>query len=137
MSIAVHVARLSAQFSLDLDPLSHLPNAPAVTERPTLDELAAAALKNMHVRSFIAEGLMTWTSARVTRDPPCWLVYEHGEVVGNVSDMTCMIRHAGKRKGIGQLVGLRSLTLDEGVLPYNIGLRWSPSHPRRKRWEQR
>jgi hypothetical protein len=137
MSIAGHAARLSTQFSLDLDPPSHLPNAPAVTERPTLHELAAAALENVQVRSFIAEGLMTWTSARVERDPPCCLVYEHGEVLGNLSDMTCMVRHAEKRKGIGQLVGLRSLTPEEDILPYNIGLRWGPSHPRRKRWEQR
>jgi hypothetical protein len=48
-----------------------------------------------------------------------------------------MIRHATKRRGLGSQLGLRALQPHEEVLAYTIGLRWAPTHPRRKRWEQR
>jgi hypothetical protein len=140
MTIAAHAARFSPQYALDLAP-EPLPPAStptiAVLEHPTRAALAAAARENEFVRAFIAEGLLTWSAERVERDPPCCLVYEHGEVVGGLSDLPSMVRHAEKRKGLGDRIGIRALRPDEEVLPYNIGLRWGPTHPRRKRWEQR
>lgn len=137
MSISAHAERLSPQLSLELEP-AVAPREPAPDpEPPTHAQLAAAALENEFVRAFIAEQLPTWTDERVRRDPPCCLVYEHGEVVGNVSDLPGMIRHAGKRKGLGKLLGTRALVSEDEVLPYNIGLWLAPTHPRRRRREQR
>jgi hypothetical protein len=48
-----------------------------------------------------------------------------------------MARHAEKRPGFGRRIGIRALRADEEILPYNIGLTWGPTHPRRRRWEQR
>jgi hypothetical protein len=135
--ISAHAARFSPQLSLDLEQEPGRPDPAKVAEPPTRAQLAAAALENEFVRRFIAEQVPTWTSARVHRDPPCCLVYEHGEVMGNVSDIPAMIRHAAKRTGLGKMLGLRALLVDEEVLPYTIGLRWAPTHPRRRRWEQR
>jgi hypothetical protein len=69
--------------------------------------------------------------------PPCYLVYQRGEVVGSLADLPCMIRHAEKRRGLGQRLGIRPLRPDDEVLAYTIGLRWGPTHPRRFRYEQR
>lgn len=137
MSISAHVARFSPQFSLELAP-APTPHEPAVpAESPTHAALAAAARANEFVRAFISEQLPTWSFERVDRDPPCCLVYEHGEVLGNLSDIPGMIRHAAKRRGLGRPLGIRALLPDEEILPYTIGLRWAPTHPRRRRWEQR
>ena len=140
MSVAAHAARFNPQLALDL--ASGLPplRAPATglpLERPTHAKLVAAARGNELVRVFIAERVPTWSDARVERDPPCYLVYEHGEVVGSLAELGAMIRHAEKRRGLGRRLGIRALRPDDEVLPYNIGLRWGPTHPRRYRYEQR
>lgn len=139
MSIAAYAALYSAQLSLELPPGS--PTTPIRTARtlemPRHAALVAAARQNLYVRDFIQRALATWTAARVERNPPCCLVYENGEVFGNLEDLPLMARHAEKRNGMGAMRGLRPLFADEEVLPYNIGLRWGPKHPRRIRWERR
>lgn len=139
MSVADHAARFRPQLAFDLTagPPPPPPPAAAVLETPSRDALAAAARENEFVRAFIADRVPTWSEARVERDPPCFLVYEHGEVVGSVAELPGMIRHAEKRRGMGRMLGIRALRPDEEVLPYNIGLRRSPTHPRRYRYEQR
>lgn len=139
MSIHAHMARFSPQLTLDL------PSSAPVAEgckavplgRPTRDELVAAALANHDVRAFVEAGLPTWSEARVQRNPPCYLVYEHGEVVGNLEDLPLMARHAEKRSGFGRRHGLRPLRPDGPVLPYHLGIRRGPHRPRRVRYEQR
>ena len=138
MSVADHAARFDPQLALDLAssrPKLAPPRAPL--HRPTHADLVAAARANEFVQAFIAENLMTWTDARIERNPPCFLVYEHGEVIGSVAEIPAMIRHAEKRRGLGSLLGIRPLEPGEEVLPYNIGVRWAPTHPRRYRYEQR
>lgn len=139
MSIAAHAARFTPQLAFDLatDPPRARFARVRPLEPPTRAELAAAARANECVRWFIAERIPTWTDERVERDPPCYLVYEHGEVVGSVADLPAMVRHAEKRRGLGRRLGLRPLQPDDEVLPYNIGVRWGPTHPRRWRYEQR
>jgi hypothetical protein len=139
MSVADHAARFRAQLAFDLSapPPRSPPPAAADLETPTRDALVAAARENEVVRAFIADRVPTWSEARVERDPPCVLVYEHGEVVGSVAAVPGMIRHAEKRRGMGRMLGIRALRPDDEVLPYNIGLRRSPTHPRRYRYEQR
>ena len=104
MSIATHVARFAPQLSLGLEtgrPPS--PTPPVVPPQPpTLAELVAAAHANRCVQAFLADGILTWTTERIERNPPCYLVYEHGEVVGNVSDLAAMARFAEKRRGLGR-----------------------------------
>ena len=139
MSVADHAARFRPQLAFDLTacPPPPPPPAAAVLETPSKDALVAAARENEFVRAFIADHVPTWSEARVERDPPCFLVYEHGEVVGSVAELPGMIRYAEKRRGMGRMLGIRALRPDEEVLPYNIGLRRSPTHPRRYRYEQR
>ncbi|MEW5926036.1 MAG: hypothetical protein AB1941_00980 [Gemmatimonadota bacterium] len=138
MTIADYAARFSPQIGLAFPEVPRpVSTRPQVLEHPTREVLAAAARENECVREFIADGLMTWSAERVERDPPCYLVYEHGEVVGNFSDLVGMARHAEKRKGIGLRKGVRPLSPDDEVLPYNIGLRRLASHPRQRRWLQR
>lgn len=140
MAIADHVARFDPQLTLDVStpvPASGRDAFRLPPEPPTHAELVAAALANEYVLAFIAEGMLTWSTGRVERNPPCYLVYEHGEVVGNVDDLGAMIRHAEKRRGLGRRLGIRALQPDDEVLPYNIGLRRAPTHPRRYRYEQR
>lgn len=139
MSVADHAARFRPQLAFDLPagPPPPPPPAAAVLETPSKDALVAAARENECVRAFIADRVPTWSDARVERDPPCFLVYEHGEVVGSLAELPGMIRHAEKRRGMGRMLGIRALRPDEEVLPYNIGLRRSPTHPRRYRYEQR
>jgi hypothetical protein len=140
MSIATHHARFDPQLAFDL-----APDEPAAREHPftcpheapTHAGLVAAALANECVRTFIGERVPTWSAERVERDPPCFLVYEHGEVLGSVRELAGLIRHAEKCGGLGRRLGIRALQPDEEVLKYNIGLRRAPSHPRRFRYEQR
>lgn len=138
MSVADHAARFRPQLAFDLAASSPPPPPPpAPLETPTRYALVTAARQNEFVRAFIADRVPTWNEARVERDPPCVLVYEHGEVVGSVGEVPGMIRHAEKRRGMGRMLGVRALRPDEEVLKYNIGLRRSPTHPRRYRYEQR
>jgi hypothetical protein len=106
-------------------------------EPPPRAALIAAALANTWVRTFIAEEVPTWTEERVRRNPPCYLVYEYGAVVGNLDDLPGIARHAEKRPGMGAQLGIRALEEHDEVLPYNIGLLRSPEHPRQFRYEQR
>lgn len=138
MSIATHAARFRRQLAFEFPTvLLPPPPAPPLLERPTVDALAAAAAENLLVQEFIADRVLTWSNERVRNNPPCYLVYEHGEVVGNVSDLPIMMRHAQKRSGLGRMLGIRALEVDDEVLPYNIGLRRGPTHPGRFRYEQR
>lgn len=91
--------------------------------------MIAAALNNTCVRTFIAEGIPTWSDERVRRNPPCYLVYEHGAVVGNLDDLPGMARHAEKSPGMGARLGVRALQEHDAVLPYSIGLLRGPEHP--------
>lgn len=138
MSIAAHAARFTPQLALDLGPDEPAP-APRAEPLPvpTHGELVTAALANENVQAFIAERLPTWSEERVRRSPSCYLVYEHGEVVGSTADMVAMARLAEKRPGFGRRLGIRPLTPTDDVLPYQLGLRWGPTHPRRFRYEQR
>lgn len=140
MSIAAHAARFDPQLAFDLAPDEPARRDQPFTrphEAPTHAGLVAAALANECVRTFIADRVPTWSVDRVERDPPCFLVYEHGEVLGSVRELPVMIRHAEKGRGLGRRLGIRALRPDEEVLKYNIGLRRAPSHPRRFRYEQR
>lgn len=137
MSIADHAARFRPQLAFALEPPPHPPQPAAPLETPSTSALIQAALANEFVREFIAESVPTWSDAQVHRDPPCVLVYEHGEVVGSVRELTAMALHAEKRRGMGSVLGVRALRPDEEVLAYQIGLRWSATHPRRVRYERR
>jgi len=140
MAIADHRARFDPQLTLDVSttvPAGRHEAFRLPPEPPTHAALVAAALANECVQAFIAEGVLTWSTSRVERNPPCYLVYEHGEVVGGIGELPAMIRHAEKRRGLGAQLGIRVLHPDDEVLPYNIGLRWAPTHPRRYRYEQR
>ncbi len=138
MTIAAHAARFHPQLALDLgsDEPAPAPSAEPLP-LPTHADLVAAALANENVRAFIAERLPTWSEEAVTRSPPCYLVYEHGEVVGGTANLAEMARLAEKRPGFGRRLGIRPLTPTDDVLPYQLRLRWGPSHPRRFRYEQR
>ena len=136
MSLAEHMARFSGQFALDIG--SEAAPVPTLPPRePTHAVLVAAALKNESVLYFIETSVPTWSRARVERNPPCYLVYEQGEVFGSVEDLPCMMRHAEKRGGLGRRLGVRPLRPDDDVLAYNIGVRRGPTHPARFRYEQR
>jgi hypothetical protein len=139
MSVAEIAARFDPQLRLNLAscPAPPPPQRPATYPPPTHAALVDAARANTCVRAFIGDQVPTWTDSQVEKNPPCCLVYEHGEVVGSIDDLPMMMRHAEKRRGMGRVVGLRVLLPDEEVLPYNIGLRRGPSHPRRRRYEQR
>lgn len=139
MSIADHRGRFSPQLALGLecDAPCRDTAPPRLMQSPTLDGLASAALLNATVQLFIRDRLPTWSAEGVRRNPPCYLVYQHGEVFGSVEDLAVMIRHAEKRRGLGRVLGIRALRPHDDVLPYTIGIRWGPSHPRRFRYEQR
>lgn len=136
MSIADHIKRFSPQMTLDL-PAAPPPPPVCPRERPTTEMLVSAALENVCVRIFIEDRLATWTREKVERNPPCCIVYEHGDVVGSLDDVPMMLRYAQKRPGLGPALGLRALRPDEEVLAFTIGLRWGPTHPSRFRYEQR
>ncbi len=89
-----------------------------VLEHPSRTVFAAAAFQNELVQAFIAEALATWSPERVERDPPFYLVYELGEVVGNLSDLPIMERHAAKHGGLGERLGFRALRPHDEVLAY-------------------
>ena len=138
MSFASSIARFSPQLALDLPAPAPTPSTPTtVLDHPNRTVFAAAARQNEFVQEFIAEGLATWSPERVERDPPFFLVFELGEVVGNLSDLTMMERHAAKQGGLGKRLGFRALRPHDEVLAYNIGVSRAPSHPRRLRYEQR
>ena len=139
MSIAQHAARFSPQLGLDLgaEPIPAafaelLPPRP-----PSHAMLVAAARENQDVRAYIADGIPTWSEERLQRTPPCYLVFEHGEVVGDTESLVMMLRHALKHPGMGRCLGVRPLRPDDDVLKYTIGLRRAATHPRRFRYEQR
>lgn len=130
MTAAAPAAGRNPQLALDLGPDAPLPIPPH-------GELVAAALQNQCVRDFIADRVPTWSEGGVGRNPPCCLVYDHGEVVGTLRDLPGMIRHAEKRRGMGRRLHVRALRPDEEVLPFMIGLRRFATHPRRIRYEKR
>ena len=139
MSVAEHMARFSAQLALDL--AATMPDPPPARILPAGAAihavLVAAALKNEGIQEFIESGVSTWSRERVERNPPCYLVFEQGEVFGSVTDLPLMARHAGKRGGLGRRLGVRALRPDDDVLAYRIGVRRGPTHPARFRYELR
>jgi hypothetical protein len=136
-SIAAHASRFAPQLTLQLEAAPPAQGCAIPLEPPPRAALVAAALANTRVRTFIAEEVPTWTEERVRRNPPCYLVYEHRAVVGNLDDLPGMARHAEKRPGMGAQLGIRALHEHDEVLPYNIGLLRGPEHPRQFRYEQR
>ena len=133
------MARFSGQFALDLGTaISDAGSTRTLpSSAPTHAVLVAAALKNELVRHYIETKVPTWSPERVQRNPPCYLVYDQGEVFGSVEDLPCMARHAGKRGGLGRCLGVRALHPEDDVLAYHIGVRRGPTHPARFRYEQR
>lgn len=98
--------------------------------------LTDAALANPSVRDHLLAGRLGWSEARVRRSPPVRLVFEFGELGGDLSELAGLIRYAEKRK-LGTFSGVAPLRDSDVVHHACTTVLLLSSHPRRARYIRR
>lgn len=95
-----------------------------------------AALGNDDVRRHIADLRATWTEESVRRRVPARVVFECGMLIGDLTEISGLLRYAEKRK-LGGYLGFMPLRPYDEVHWAFTGVWLSPEHPRRRRYEAR
>lgn len=94
------------------------------------------AKANECVRRFISDGHVGWTLDEIGINPPARVIFELGEIRGNIGNLAGLVNYARKRK-LGRYIGIEPLEPDDELSSVFITSLLSPDHPRRIRYETR
>lgn len=102
---------------------------------PDRHTLAAAALANLDIRSFLADAKLgrIWTEEAVRRTPTCRNEWDCVTVIATTGEAKSAARH----KNWGRFLGIFPLAPNDPVHPYRIVYVYKATSPYNRRVEQR
>ncbi len=105
------------------------------TAPPDRSDLAAAALANLDIQSFLADPKLgrIWTEESIRRTPTCRSDWEYVTVIATTGEA----KSAAKHKNWGRFLGVFPLTPDDPVHPFRILYVYKATSPYNRRVEQR